>query len=61
MPMSDVLPKDAKWIKDSVAEFDPKNNTVTTNGGQVIKYDILLVGVGLQTNYQEVCYSYFYN
>lgn len=52
--MSDVLPKDAKWIRDSVAQFDPKNNTVTTTLGDVIKYDILLVAIGLELRYQDV-------
>ncbi|GJQ81408.1 hypothetical protein Trydic_g18273 [Trypoxylus dichotomus] len=52
--MGDVLPNGAKWIKDSVAEFDPKNNTVTTARGDVVTYDILLVAVGLETRYQDI-------
>lgn len=52
--MGDVLPKSAKWIKNGAAEFDPKNNTVITDKGDKIKYDYLLIGMGLQLNYNQV-------
>lgn len=52
--MSDVLPKGAQWVQDSVAEFDPKNNTVTTKLGDVFRYEVLLIAVGLQLRYDDV-------
>lgn len=52
--MKDVLPKDAKWIKNSAAKFNPKENCVITKDGDIINYDILIVAVGLQLNYDKV-------
>lgn len=50
----DVLPKSADWIKQSVASFDPDNNKVTTDNGDVISYEFLVVAMGLQLNYNQV-------
>ncbi|XP_017769490.1 PREDICTED: sulfide:quinone oxidoreductase, mitochondrial [Nicrophorus vespilloides] len=52
--MGDVLPKNAKWLKDSVTEFNPKNNQIQTKSGDIINYDYMLVGVGLQLNYDKI-------
>ena len=52
--MKDVLPSNAKWIKEKAVEFSPKTNSVTTSGGVKINYDIMLVGTGLQLNYDKV-------
>lgn len=52
--MKSVLPKNAKWIKDSVIEFDPENNQITTNNGDTVHYDILIVALGLQINWDQV-------
>jgi sulfide:quinone oxidoreductase len=40
--MKSLMPKGVKWIKASVAKFDPDNNTVTLSGGQNIGYDTLI-------------------
>ena len=53
-PMSEVLPKNADWIKDSVATFDPENNTITTKEGKEIGYEFLVVAMGLQLKYEKV-------
>ncbi|XP_014669357.1 PREDICTED: sulfide:quinone oxidoreductase, mitochondrial-like isoform X2 [Priapulus caudatus] len=53
-PMAAVLPKRATWVKDKVVEFNPKNNTVTTEGGKQIKYEYLIVAVGIQMNYNQI-------
>nr|ABR67864.1 sulfide-quinine oxidoreductase [Urechis unicinctus] len=50
----DVLPDECDWIKDKVTSFDPNNNSVTTAGGDKLKYDYLLVSMGLQLNYHSV-------
>lgn len=50
----DVLPKDATWIQDSVQEFDPKNSSVNLANGDTIKYDFLLLALGLETNYEKI-------
>lgn len=52
--MGSVLPAKAKWIKDSAVQFDPDANEVITKQGHVINYDILVIAVGLQLNYDKV-------
>ncbi|XP_030560753.1 sulfide:quinone oxidoreductase, mitochondrial [Drosophila novamexicana] len=53
-PMSQVLPKKAKWLREAAIEFDPDSNTVKTTGGNTIKYDMLLIATGLQLNYNKI-------
>ncbi|KAK9883996.1 hypothetical protein WA026_004931 [Henosepilachna vigintioctopunctata] len=50
----DVLPEDAKWIQDKVQQLSPKSNEVITAGGDTIKYDFLLLALGLETNYEKI-------
>ncbi|MBP6826783.1 MAG: NAD(P)/FAD-dependent oxidoreductase [Saprospiraceae bacterium] len=50
----DFIPKGSTWIKDSVASFQPEQNTVTTAGGQVIGYQYLIVCPGIQLNWNQV-------
>uniref|UniRef100_A0A0A9X5R5 Sulfide:quinone oxidoreductase, mitochondrial n=1 Tax=Lygus hesperus TaxID=30085 RepID=A0A0A9X5R5_LYGHE len=53
-PMSQVIPKDAVWIKESVSAINPKTNTVTTTRGKKIEYDYLVVSLGLELRYDKV-------
>ncbi|XP_047350939.1 sulfide:quinone oxidoreductase, mitochondrial isoform X2 [Vespa velutina] len=53
-PMKNVLPRNAKWIKDSVIGFDPENNQIITNNGDTVQYDILIIALGLQTNWDQL-------
>lgn len=55
--MDVVLPKDVNWIKDSAVKFNPEENLVITAEGHEITYDILIVAVGLQLNYNKVFIS----
>ncbi|XP_063930680.1 sulfide:quinone oxidoreductase, mitochondrial [Zophobas morio] len=52
--MRDVLPANAVWLKDSAAEFNPGENSVTTQRGHSIKYEYLLIATGLQTDYDKI-------
>ncbi|CAB3371826.1 Hypothetical predicted protein [Cloeon dipterum] len=52
--MASVLPSKAQWVKDEVAQFSPKLNSVTTKNGDTIEYNFMLVAVGLQLNYDKV-------
>lgn len=52
--MESVLPKKAIWIKDSAVQFNPNANEVITKLGHTIKYDIVVIAVGLQLNYDKV-------
>ena len=54
--MKDVLPKEAEWLKDSVVSFDPENNKIKTKKGDTIQYEIMIVALGLQINWDIVEY-----
>ncbi len=51
---ANFIPKGAKWIQDTVVEFDPQNNKVKTAGGQEIGYDYLVVAAGLMLNFAGI-------
>ena len=44
---ADFHPSGITWVKEMVAEIDAPANTITTSGGQKIKYDYLVVATGL--------------
>lgn len=50
----DCMPGKAKWIKESVKELDPINNKITTDGGNTIAYDFLVLTPGLQINWEQI-------
>ncbi|KAF9111217.1 hypothetical protein BGX27_005219 [Mortierella sp. AM989] len=54
MPMSEVMPEKAQWIKDSVASFNPKQNTVVLANGEEVSYDYLVVAAGIQVNWGKI-------
>ncbi|KAG0023356.1 hypothetical protein BGZ80_009668 [Entomortierella chlamydospora] len=54
MPMSEVIPEKAQWIKDSVASFSPNQNTVVLANGESISYDYLVVAAGIQVNWGKI-------
>ena len=53
-PMSDVMPSQADWLKTKVAEFRPDENMVVTVDGSKVKYDYLVVAVGLKVAFEKV-------
>jgi len=52
--MKDVLPKKAKWLRTSIVEFQPDANKVSTDHGDTIQYDIMIVALGLQLYWDKV-------
>ncbi len=48
------VPSGTTLIKEKAVEFDPKNNTVKTSGGQTIKYDYLVVAAGLKLDFSKI-------
>lgn len=42
------------WIKDEVSVFDADNNSLTTRGGETLKYDYLVVATGLEYHYEAI-------
>lgn len=55
--MTEVLPRQALRLKDEVVEFNPKDNSVITKNGDNIKYEYLLIAVGINPNYEKVHYK----
>ena len=49
-----VIPKGAKWIKESVNTFKPELNELTTKEGNTYTYDFLIVAPGIQLNWSAV-------
>jgi sulfide:quinone oxidoreductase len=49
-----VIPRRVTWIRDAVAEFLPEQNSIRTRDGQTITYDWLVVGAGLQINWDKI-------
>lgn len=52
--MGDVLPKKAKWIKDSASLFNPEKNCLITASGDEITYEYLIIAMGLKLDYGKV-------
>ncbi|MHB8658152.1 MAG: NAD(P)/FAD-dependent oxidoreductase [Solirubrobacteraceae bacterium] len=50
----DVLPRQARWIKDRVASFDPSRNELVLAGGARVSYDYLIVAVGIKLDWEGV-------
>lgn len=49
-----VIPRRVTWIRDAVAEFLPEQNTIRTRDGRTVTYDWLIVGAGLQINWDKI-------
>ncbi len=50
----DYVPAGVKLVTEKVMEVDAPNNTVTTDKGTTIKYDVLVVAAGLKLNYAGI-------
>lgn len=50
----DFIPSGATWVKDYVASFNPDANALTTQGGETIEYDYLVVTAGIQVNWDAI-------
>jgi sulfide:quinone oxidoreductase len=50
----DFVPAGTKIIKEKAVEFDPENNTVTTDKGTKVSYDYMIIAAGLKLNYAGI-------
>jgi sulfide:quinone oxidoreductase len=69
---SAFIPPGADWIREHVAEFHPQQNYIVTRQGRKIGYDFLVVGLGIQIDWdiipglkegigrQQICSNYSY-
>ncbi len=53
-PMASLIPPQAKWMKTAVSEFHPEGNYLVTRDGSKVGYEYLIVGLGLQVNFNKV-------
>jgi sulfide:quinone oxidoreductase len=51
---STFIPPATDWIQESVAEFQPENNCVVTGAGRTIQYDLLVVALGIQIDWNKI-------
>ena len=52
--MAALIPSGAKWIQEAVTSLDPDGNKLTTNKGNVISYDYLVVCPGLKYDFSGI-------
>ena len=52
--MASVIPNGGKWIKSSVAAFEPAKNAVVLDDSNVVSYDRLVVCPGLKLDWDAV-------
>lgn len=53
-PQASVIPDGATWLKKRVEGFDPENNQVLVEGGEKVPYDVLVVALGIQLDWDRV-------
>ncbi len=52
--MASVIPRGVNWIQDSVKFIHPERNLVETEQGTNLEYDVLVVALGLEVNYEKI-------
>lgn len=50
----DFMPKGVKWIKSKAVEFEPDNNKIKLENGEVVDYDYLVVAAGIVLDYGQI-------
>jgi len=50
----DFVPDGVKVIKEKAILFNPQENKLTTDKGQVISYDYLIIATGLQLDFERI-------
>lgn len=51
---SAFIPPGADWIREHVVEFHPDENFIVTREGRRIGYDFLVVGLGIQIDWEKI-------
>jgi len=51
---ADVTHKDVSWVKEMVAEFNPESNSLILGDGSELKYESLVVALGLELKLGKV-------
>lgn len=53
-PLADLIDPQVKFYNTGVSSFDPKNNQVTLDNGDILAYDQLVVAPGIRINYDSI-------
>jgi len=53
-PMASVMPKEATWLRQAAASFQPDSNQVTLVDGTTINYKILIVAPGIRLAWEKI-------
>jgi sulfide:quinone oxidoreductase len=51
---ADFIPRGVEWIVDRVGEFHPDDNAVKLSSGKTVKYEDLVVALGIQLDWDKV-------
>ncbi|MBX2798659.1 MAG: NAD(P)/FAD-dependent oxidoreductase [Myxococcales bacterium] len=51
---ADLIPDGVTWIRDRVSTFEPDAHQITLSSGDTVRYEQLVVAVGIQLNWQAV-------
>ncbi len=51
---AEVMPRQATWIKEAAAKFEPDQNAVVSNTGARYTYDYLVVCPGIQLDWHKI-------
>jgi sulfide:quinone oxidoreductase len=49
-----VIPKGVTWVREAATEFNPDDNSVVTDSGKIIGYDVLVVCPGIQLDWDRI-------
>ncbi len=52
--MADYMPNGIEWIQSAVSQFEPEQNQVLLADGQTVTYDILVVALGIQVDWDKI-------
>ncbi|MDR4509917.1 MAG: NAD(P)/FAD-dependent oxidoreductase [Candidatus Brocadiaceae bacterium] len=50
----DFVPAGVDWIQDTVVQFDPDKNHLTTESGKSIEYSYLVIAAGIQLDWGKI-------
>lgn len=53
-PMASVIPRRARWIRETVASFEPEHNRVRLIDGRTVGYQQLVVCPGIKLDWQAI-------
>lgn len=49
-----LIPQGVHWIQATATDFDPETNSVTTNEGETLSYDVLVLATGISLRWDQI-------